>query len=193
MKATVLGAIALSSLFASTAARAQSLVDPTAGSAFGGTGQVSIAGDFAIDFEHASGNSVLKLAPAVDYFIAPQLSLGAQIAFAYTGNDAVSNTAIGFGPRVGYNVPQAPMFSLFPRAGFAFTHVSFTQKSPSGDLTASANLLSIFLFAPFLFHPVPHFYLGIGPSLDADIAGGNSAQREVTIGLHSTVGGYFDW
>ena len=187
MKKTVLGALIILSSLAAGTARAQNLADQINSTTFGNTGQVAISSDFKIDFEHANGGSALDLAPAVDYFLAPQLSLGGQVEFAYESHrGGGSESAFGLGPRVGYNIPLHPMFSLYPRAGLSFTHHSATGQSGS-------NLLGVFLLAPFLFHPVPHFFIGLGPTLGGNFAGGTSGQHFVEIGIHSTVGGYFDW
>jgi hypothetical protein len=180
----------MSSLLAGRAAQAQNLADQVSTATFGNKGQVAIAGDFTVSFLHANGTSTLVLAPAIDYFIAPQLSLGGQVSFEYSSFDPGSSSSFGLAPRVGYNIPLAPMFSLYPRAGFSFRHATF---SPGGGTSRDANLLGLFVFAPFLFHPVPHFFVGFGPSLSGDIAGGNDADHFLTFGLESTVGGYFDY
>jgi hypothetical protein len=189
MKKAVLGALLLSSLLATRVALAQNIAEQINGSNFGNTGQVAIAGDFSISFLHEHGTSSLVLSPAIDYFFMPHLSLGGQVTFAYASYDPGSSTSFGLAPRVGYNIPLAPMFSLYPRAGFSFTHVS----NSGGGISDSSNLFGLFLFAPFLFHPVPHFFIGFGPSLSGDIAGGHPSQHFLTFGLESTVGGYFDW
>jgi hypothetical protein len=187
MRMTVLGTLLLSSLLASRAAQAQNLADQVNTATFGNPGQVAIAGDFAISFLHRDGVSSLVLAPAVDYFFLPHLSLGGQVAFEYSSfSGGRSSSSFGLGPRIGYDIPLAPMFSLYPRAGFSFSHNTATGQP-------SSNLLGLFLFAPFLFHPVPHFFIGFGPSLRGDFAGGDASDHVLTIGLESTVGGYFDW
>jgi hypothetical protein len=193
MKTAVLGALALSLGLAGTA-RAQTIPEtppPGGGAAFGGAGQVSIAGDFSIGFTHNSDSdlSSFVLAPALDYFIIPQLSLGGQIRFGYASVGNTSTTNFGIGPRVGFNIPLGAMFSFYPRAGFDFQHVGVSIEGGGSD---SYNLLSLFLFAPFLWHPVPHFYIGLGPFMDGGIAGERSA-RTFTFGLNTTVGGWFDW
>ncbi|HXU80560.1 MAG TPA: hypothetical protein VN914_04145, partial [Polyangia bacterium] len=109
--------------------------------------------------------------------------------FSYEKHDPVSNTGFGLAPRLGFNIPLAPMFSFWPKAGFGFLHVG--TSTPAGS--ASANYLSLFLYAPFLFHPVPHFFIGFGPSLSGNVAGGDSSQHFLTFSLSSVVGGYFDW
>ena len=92
-----------------------------------------------------------------------------------------------------------------PQQKKAKEHQALLQKLATGDEVVTTGgllgkvvdvgdtFLTLELYAPFLFHPVPHFFIGLGPSLSIDVAGGNSSSRETTIGLRSTVGGYFDW
>lgn len=201
---TVLGALAICSTFTGAAHAQEIPVPPSAPAVtpvpagipamgFGNPGQVAIAGDFAIGFvhdSHGTGVSVLTLAPALDYFIAPHVSVGGKIFFEYTKFDGGSSSNFGIGPRVGYDVPLGDMFSVYPVAGFGFSHASV---SGSTGGSASANYLSLFLFVPFLFHPVPHFFIGLGPSIEGEVAGGNSSSRGSRIGLLSSVGGWFDY
>jgi hypothetical protein len=137
--------------------------------------------------------STFELAPAIDYFIIPQLSLGGQILFTYEGNDNVSSTAFGIGPRIGFNLPLGAMFSLFPRAGFYITHITDSTEAGGVTVSQSATYFGLFLYAPFLWHPVPHFFIGLGPGLRGYVAGGNESAHRLTISLESTVGGWFDW
>jgi hypothetical protein len=187
MKKAVLGALLVSSMLAGRVARAQDLAQQISGASFGTPGQVAISDDFSLLFRHENDTSTLTLAPAVDYFLAPHLSVGGQVTFGYaTHKGGGHDTTFGLGPRVGYDISLTPMFSIFPRLSLAYTHHSETGED-------STNLLGIFLFAPFLFHPVPHFFIGFGPSLGGNFAGGESFNRFVTFELKSTVGGYFDW
>jgi hypothetical protein len=166
---------------------------PGAGPAgFGGQGQVAISSDFEISFTRLADADVstLKLAPAADYFFAPNLSFGGQAQIIYVSAPGGTTTDLGVGPRIGYLVPLTEAFSIFLRGGLSLRHVSFGPQMGAGT---DYNLLSIFGYVPFLFHPVPHFFIGIGPSLFANVAGGNAAQRDVELGIQSTVGGWFDW
>jgi hypothetical protein len=187
MKKTVLGALLLSSLLAAPTARAQSLSEAINGTNFGNPGQVAVAGDFSLSFSHYNDSSHLRIAPAADYFFLPHLSFGGQVIFEYDSYKGGGHaTTFGLGPRVGYDIPLAAMFTLFPRLTLAYTHFS-----PSG--ADSSNLLGMFLYAPFLFHPVPHFFVGFGPSFGGNFAGGDDGDRFFVFELVSTVGGYFDW
>jgi hypothetical protein len=196
MRTPVLGAAAVSlSLLASFAGRAQAqtLAEPAVGGpAFGNAGQLAIAGDFSFRFEHVEKVNRLEIAPAVDYFLIPNVSFGGQVLITYAGTDDAHTTAFGVGPRVGVNLALAPQFSLWPRAGFFLTHVADTASAGNVDITHTANYFSLFLYAPFLWHPVPHFFIGLGPSLDGIVAGGDESAHKLTIGLLSTVGGWLD-
>jgi hypothetical protein len=190
MKTPVLGALSLSTLLIAGAAHAQSLADQPASNTMGAPGQVAIAGDFGINFTHNTDTdeSSLLLAPAVDYFIAPQLSLGGQLMFFYGTNNAFDRTDIGLRVRAGYNIPLRDMFSLYPRAGLGLINYNIDAAGPAGS--ASSTVLSLFFYAPFLFHPVPHFFIGLGPALDVGLTGD---AKTTELGLLSTVGGWFDW
>jgi len=193
MKTHVLGPVALSCLLLAGAARAQSLDPAATSSGFGAPGQVAIAGDFSLGFTHISDHDIssIVLAPALDYFLVPHLSLGGQLRFTFTGTPGGSTTTLGIGPRVGYDIPLGAMFSLYPRFGFFLDHTSVSPKG--GGMSDSYTLFSLFVFAPFLFHPVPHFFIGVGPFLEGDVAGADERRRTFRFGLASTVGGWFDW
>jgi len=195
MKKTVLGALALSAFFVATPARAQNLAETINSTTFGNPPQVVISQDFSVDFHYntESEASQFNLAPAIDYFIAPRLSVGGQFVFRYASNDPYSETEFGLGPRIGFNLALAPMFSLWLKAGFLFTHLTESADMGSVSVSRSSNFLELGVAAPFLFHPVPHFFIGFGPIFSGKVAGGQSNDRFLVIALETVVGGYFDW
>lgn len=162
---------------------------------FGAENQVAIAADLNISFNHIGEDdtSTFSLAPALDYFIRPRLSVGGQLRLDFGKVGPQSLTVLGLGPRVGYMVPLGAMFSLFPRAGVYYEHVTRSMTAGTMTTSDSYNLFSLFIFAPFMFHPVPHFFVGLGPLINADFAGADAATRKFRFGLSSTVGGWFDW
>jgi hypothetical protein len=201
-----LGALVVISLFAAGTAQAQVLMPnplpgelpppnappgapaPEAGAAtppsatFGTAGQVLISEDFKLSFTHTvkGENSHLTLGPAIDVFIANHLSLGGQVRLDVDkapGADAT--TALGLGIRLGFAAPLSDLFAIYPRAGLFYEHTT-------GDDT-----LALSIDVPFLFIPVPHFFIGLAPELIIGLAGKGS--QDVGIGLVSLVGGYFDW
>jgi hypothetical protein len=112
MKERVLGVVVAICLLFAGAARAQTLAPPPPPAAglgpngFGAAGQVTIASDFGISFIHFSDAefSELDLEPALDYFIAPNLSVGGKVRFDYRKNTGGSTSALGLGPRVGFQL-----------------------------------------------------------------------------------------
>jgi hypothetical protein len=171
----------ISTLLASPA-RAQNgfARNPDAGAGFGAPRQIVITGAFE---GHLHNGWELRLHPSVDYFIAPNVSVGGVIGIQYnSGNPSV--TTIDVGARAGYNLHIVDQFGFWPMAGiyFSSTRVSSTATTPS----SSSNSTFLGIFAPFLVHIVPHFFVGAGPSFNLALGnGGNS------YGLDTVVGGWF--
>jgi hypothetical protein len=89
--------------------------------------------------------------------------------------------------RVGYDFPLGELFSFWPKAGLGLA----THSQSDGP---TANRLFVHAFAPFLVHPAPHFFLGLGPRAERDLSSkwdGRDANRGTDIGITSVVGGWF--
>jgi hypothetical protein len=160
-------------------------------STFGNAGQVLISEDFKFAFLHTvkGETSSLLLAPAIDVFVANRFSLGGQIR---VGVDKAphfdADVSLGLGLRLGFTAPLSDLFAIYPRAGLFYNHLSshdFAGNSVTDDT------LALSIDVPFLFIPVPHFFIGLAPELIIGLAGKGS--QDVSIGLLSLVGGYFDW
>jgi hypothetical protein len=164
---------------------------------FGSVGQLAISSDVALLIQHSSQDATtVQFAPAADYFITRNLSLGGVILFDYTQADQSDATRFSIGPRVGYNLAFTDMLGVWPKLGFSYTHTSVSTdidlpaQGDGNDLTASVsgNHFTLNLFAPVMFHPVPHFFVGFGPFLDADLSGDN---KTTVFGGRLTLGGWF--
>ena len=162
---------------------------------FGYKGQVAVSSDTGLSISNTSisgidgSSTTLLLRPAVDYFVVDNVSLGGFLGVEYTSAPGGSSTAVSVGPRVGYNLPLSERFSLWPKIGFSFASTS--QKTDDvggieGDDESSTSV-QLNLFAPFMFHPVEHFFLGFGPAFDLDLSGDNKA---TTIAARLTLGGW---
>ena len=79
-------------------------------------------------------------------------------------------------------------FSVRPRPAPSFA-VDFGLDFLTFWNGGSSTSMAIRVFAPVLFFPVPHFFIGFGPQFEV-IAGGNSAGQWLT-GALSEIGGYF--
>jgi hypothetical protein len=188
-------ALALAAL--STQALAQDPSQDTGGGparAFGSKGVIAISSDAALVIQHSSQRvTTISIAPAADFFVIDNLSVGGELLFEYdkTGNDDA--TRFGIGPRVGYNLAFTDMLGIWPKIGFSFSHTSHSVTLTSGPtdttVSTSGSAFTLNLFAPIMFHPVPHFFVGFGPFLDTDLSGD---QKVTTFGGKLTLGGWFN-
>jgi hypothetical protein len=193
------------------------------GARFGGAGQLAISDDqplggvaategitpipplsfssasfqFASVDNNGGSGTEFTLAPAADYFVIENLSIGGNVVVGVlspahgSNGSGPSETIFGIAPRVGYNVPIGDSVSFWPKLFFAYTSAS--ESNPS----ASANMSAIGVYAPFMFRPAPHFFLGIGPNFSTQLSSnetvGNlstSGAKVTQVGLQATIGGW---
>lgn len=173
---------------------------------FGERGQIVISNDLvfdgpAVNLFHeshsttgASSTTAFQLRPEIDYFISPSVSVGGVLGVVRASDNSTnggSATTISLGARGGYNMPLTPMVSVWVRLGLSYERISF---SGGGGPDVSAYKIPLSLFAAFLWHPIPHFFLGAGPAFATDLTSkveGNDADKVTDIGITSVIGGYF--
>jgi hypothetical protein len=178
------------------AARGEEASQPTG---FGALGQIAVSADLQLDVVHRSqGNgsrTTVVIRPALDYFLMPNVSVGGFVGFSsgsasfgpLAGNTDL--TEFSLGARAGYNLRIADTLSLWGQARLVYSHDTFTP--PAGPGTGG-SIFSVSLYAPLLFHPAPHFFVGAGPVLSQEIVDSVASQSTATdFGLLSIVGGYF--
>lgn len=198
-------------IFAAAAAVTVTLVPGAAfaqgapgGAEFGQARQLAIQADLQLHFEGqsysdngGSGSDIL-IQPAADYFVIDRLSVGGAIVLdiaSHSGDNGrgFTTTTFGFAPRVGYNIPILDNLSFWPDLFISFSASSTSNNGPSDDVFALG------LFAPVLFHPVAHFFVGLGPNLSTELShshsdGGQSVNNYPKLtqyGIMSTIGGWF--
>ena len=163
---------------------------------FGEKGELAISSDAALSVSNTSLSGVdgsstqITIAPAIDYFVIRNLSVGGALRFDYTSNPGGHSTGFGVGPRVGYNIPISDLLSIWPKAGLSIEHTSVTTKVTTpvvADNSSSNTAVALNLFVPIMIHPAPHFFAGFGPFLDTDLSGDNKA---TTFGAKLTLGGW---
>jgi len=185
-RAVALFLISLAGVIASPAAAGAQgasgpFAQPPGPNGFGTPGQLVFDGTAAFSLvKETGGNTTFLLRPAVDYFIIPNVTVGAVIGFS-TESGRFATTTISLGVRAGVNFNLTDKFSLWPTAGFSFFHTDTSDGGPSSSHWAFN------LFAPFLFHVAPHFFLGAGPFLDVGLSGGDHN----LFGIQSLIGGWF--
>lgn len=180
---------------------------------FGQHGQLAISTDFQLSFGlrlqkepsdqeqdiDYDTQSILRIAPTVDYFVANHLSIGANFLLGRDSVGDVTNNSLGGGLRLGYNIPLGDKLSFWPRGG---GQVLQGKVSADDDEAGQVSTLRVRVVAdaPLLFHPVPHFFIGAGPAFGIDLVskvelGENAknvnAVRQTDFAVTTVVGGWF--
>ena len=188
--------VAVSVLFAAAPGSAAE-----AGPGFGHAGQIVPSGSLAFTWSStkapgggSASDTSFTFAPTVGYFIIDNVIVGGSLLGAVHSPEGAPNvTSFGIAVMGGYNVNLMEKFSLLPELSLGYASVS----SGSGDAKISYGSFGLDIFVPVLWHPVPHFFLGIGPNLHADLtssatAGGVSGDgnKTTTFGIMTTIGGW---
>jgi hypothetical protein len=159
---------------------------------FGLEGQKAVSSDAGLSISNTSVSGVdgstttLILRPAIDWFVADSLSLGGFVGVEYISAPSQTSSIISIGPRIGYNLPVSERVSFWPKLGFSLASTDIETDGVPGDDESNTGL-QLNLFAPVMFHPVQHFFLGFGPALDQDLSGDAKA---TTIAARLTIGGW---
>jgi hypothetical protein len=157
------------------------------GGGFGSQGQVVVSADLQLSIIHQSsgGGTAVLIQPALDYFLAPNFSVGGLVSYAHGSAASIGDNTFGFQVRAGYNLAINDMFSFWPRLGLGYFHGSATFMG----MDQSAYDVPLQIFAPVLWHVVPHLFIGFGPTLTTDLAATDT--KLTFVGVQSTIGGYF--
>ncbi len=121
----------------------------------------------------SGGGTTVSVQPALDYFIGSGVSVGGVVGFFYSGS-----TTVDFGARAGFNQALTGKFTFWPTAG---VYGAYHTGNGTSSSSAAAEI-----YAPFLFHPVQHFFLGAGPFLGYQFHGGSFTEY----GLDFVIGGW---
>jgi hypothetical protein len=170
---------------------------------FGAAGQIALSDDLQIvisrqsqsstqNFGSSSSSSSYQLQPALDYFVAPSFSIGAELSLTYFSGSGSSSTLISLTPRVGYDFSLSSIVSIWPKVGLGYLHTSSNFTGGGSDQTSYAVIFDVFV--PVVFHPAPHFFLGGGPYLKTYLVSkveSIDAPKVTDSGLMSVLGGYF--
>jgi hypothetical protein len=124
--------------------------------------------------KQSGGGTSFLVRPGLDYFLGDSISVGGSIGVGYGGG----NTTVSLGARAGFNMNIAGHVGFWPTAGMVGSYTS-------GNGTSS-SAAALVVFAPFLYHPAPHFFLGAGPFLGQGVYGGTGTQY----GLDFVIGGW---
>ena len=151
-------------------------------SGFGAIGQwvltMRTTQDGGFFYLHKGGDSwELNLHPAIDYFINGRFSVGGTVGIAYSPAGAGS-TRLDIGARAGFNLNITDHIGWWPALGVSAHHANIDHNSSTST--------AMNMFAPFLYHLVPHLFVGAGPSLTFLLSGGDGT----SYGLDFVLGGW---
>jgi hypothetical protein len=150
--------------------------------------------DFSLNLTHlwSSGprddaTTVLNLSPTISKFVTDELAVVSAFTLSYVpGNNDSLTLGAGLGLR---GLVQANgSVALWPGATFMLLKVI---NDPGGAQADSPLLYSIDLHVPVLFEIVPHFFLGVGPSLLIVRAFERGGDTVFAFRFPFLVGGYF--
>jgi hypothetical protein len=141
--------------------------------------------------------TLVEIQPSVDYFVAPNFSVGALFGVEYGSLDESGQllpagstvTAISVEGRVGYNVALGDGVSIWPRLGIGYQHVSV---SSTGQPDVTSYIIPLSVTVPVLWHPGGHFFIGAGPAFITQLVSktmGNDNAKVTDYGITALVGG----
>ena len=128
---------------------------------------------------------------AADYFVVRGFSLGARVLYDHLEESGYSaDNSVSIGPRIGYDVPLGDHASLWPVLFGSYSNTWIVGNPLEWSVAVGA-------YVPVLYHPAPHFFLGIGRrSMPQSITSRSTPQwntdalRTTTYGISATVGGW---
>jgi hypothetical protein len=155
----------------------------------GARGQVVPFGGVGLGFSsnNSQTQTSISLSPGALYFIGEQVAVGGRVLFGWrsagSGTFSVpATTTVGIAPEVGAVFPLAdPRIAIFPQLDLSYAN------SWAGG--GSSHGTSLNVFAPVIFEPAAHIFLGFGPSFGVALEGSGSGNWG--LGLSSQIGGWF--
>ena len=163
---------------------------------FGKRGQVVPYGGFGYAHDSSNGQTTnsVSVAPGAMWFFADGFAAGMQAGFSWRSGSVLSisgvifptpdtTTTLNLAPVVAAALPLGERLTLFPQlsAGFSW--------SWAGGGTAHG--IEAEIFAPIVFTPVEHLFLGFGPFFATVIEGSSPSSGNKAFGLQSQIGGWF--
>lgn len=120
----------------------------------------------------------LVFRPSLDTFVVPNVSVGGVVTLSTNAG----SSDVGIGARAGYNVALTSLVSIWIRGGLYYHHLTINNGPTINETVFDLNV-------PFLFHLVPHFFIGLGPFFHLPLAH-TMDNTAATYGLTATVGGW---
>jgi hypothetical protein len=141
----------------------------------------------------------LAIAPALDAFVARNLSIGGSTRFAFVSSGGSDSIAVNPSVRVGYLFRLAERFGLWPRAGIGYGlstgEVSVLTADGRGGYEYTLHVLYAHGSAAFLVHAAPHFFMGVAPygelEFFSEVDVGGTPPKQFSFGANLVLGGWW--
>jgi hypothetical protein len=154
---------------------------------FGRAGQLVVTQSFGY-VSHTDDTTSILLDPAINVFVTDYLTLGIELSYYRTSRTTgtgsaqrtTSSSSMGAAFNLGVNAPVAPVVSLWPNVSAGYV----TPDQGMGTVLLGGGL-------SILFHPAPHFFVGLTPELRASRLTEAGQSFEVTQALSSMIGGWW--
>jgi hypothetical protein len=188
--------------------------------AFGARGEAFLSGTagFSVSSAEYDGSQAshfsFVVSPGADYFFVSNVSLGLGAGASYSDLQAYAAdsalirskvTAFSVGPRIGFNIPITEGLSWYSRFSVGYesvrrkTSLLKTNQNPADGahtpVTPRESGAWMSVYAPLLWHFVPRFFVGFGPSARYELtnakAPDGSANNRATLGADVIVGGHW--
>ena len=151
----------------------------------------------------------------LDYFVTRHFSIGADAGVSYgtsrgygADSSLVEETVTSFAgaARLGVDLPLSDTVSFYPRLSLGIESVHRASTLVAGSsLSVAANPVGaptetqvgpyVNVFAPFLLHAAPHFFVGLGPAIFHEFGKANTdpnvGGERTTIQARMVVGGWW--
>jgi hypothetical protein len=160
---------------------------------------------FGTDLSFSANRTSVKDSPADNFFatrlgadvlVTGHLTLGGTLGAS--GEFAGSSWEVGFdaAARVGWLAPIAERSAIWPQLslGFEVTSEPACTLDAGGNATCVrtvAESVGVSLFVPIIFTPLPHLFIGIGPTFERGLWSSEGEAAPQSIGLQTVLGGFF--
>lgn len=174
---------------------------------FGARGQWVIDEGFGLLAAHGASSSnepgysfsSIRLKPSAAVFVLPRFSVGLGLELGHStissepAHQRNTQNELAVRPSIGYAIRLGERFDWWPEIGLRFSE---RWISVSGDQRWKGRTwgLDVLAAAPVLWRPVPHFFVGVGPTWSRSFYADESlplSPSYETFGVMSKIGGYF--
>jgi hypothetical protein len=131
------------SLFSFSLAFSQSFAVDQGAVIISGMASYSSQGGDLYEDSHSNRYTMIMLAPIVNYFVAPNISLGGAVAYTSQSQGDNSYSSISLGPTIGFFIGDAASTSYpYIAAGYRYSSMGDDNKITGSDIVVAAGVIA---------------------------------------------------